>query len=176
MAAIAQYLDPEEREEWDGMLADALEKSGGQSDQTAIDFVESAIGQAERAGRLWPELLRRQWDREGMRVALVQYAKAQATVLVAHDGKLIGKTARRGVRVTAPSGRRVWQQTLFHQMTWPEFYQWRAINRNQIEALEINAGMAAKIADLHSQAPDSMGPQDACVALGTSLEEVLAAS
>lgn len=169
-----KYLSPEERDEYAQILDDALNGSR-QADMPAIDRMEQMLAQADRAGRAWPTLLYRYWQREGMRNALKAHAKAQSRALVAHDGRLISKDTRRGVLRETEDGRQAWQQVLFVDMTWDEFEQYRQRNADDIAALQINEVMAKKIAALYDLVPDSFGPGDACARLGTTLEDVLAA-
>lgn len=173
MSGFIKYLSPEERAEWVEMLDEALSISG-QADQAAIDAVEEALSQAERAGRTWPSFGQREWLREGVRVALRDRAKSRDRVLVSHGGALISKSARRGVTTTREDGSRSWQQTLFSEMTWEQFDDFRNGNLAQIRALTVNETIAAKLDALRILAPDSTGPQDACDRLGTTIDEVLA--
>lgn len=173
MPAHTKYMDPDERAEWAEMLDESLNGSR-QADQPAIDRLEAMLAQAERAGRVWPGVLQRQWLREGCRTALKDHAKAQARVEVAYNGRVVTKSARRGVRVIGPDGTHQWQQKLFASMTWDEFDESRKLNLEQIESLRINEVAAQRIAALRVLVPDSTGPQDAADRLGTSLEAVLA--
>lgn len=175
MPKYTQFMDPEERAEWALMLDESLNGSR-QADQAAIDRLEVAMESAAASGRLWPQIVERQWLREGMRLTLQAYTKEQDTVLVGWQGRQVSKSARRGVRVVdEQTGRTSWQQKLFEQMTWEQFDGWRENNQTQIESLQINEVMASKIAALRVLAPESTGPQDAAEQIGTTLEAVLSA-
>jgi hypothetical protein len=174
MSVPLKYLSPEERREWECGLDDALDESG-QADLASVDRLEGFIAEADRAGREWPDIIRRQWQREGMRLALKSRLKSRETVEVAYNGQVVTKPASRGVRVVLEDGAMVWQQRLFESMTWEELTQAQLLNREQINSLRINDAIAAKLIALQTLAPDSTGPKDACDQLGTTIDAVLAA-
>lgn len=174
MAVALKYLSPEERDEWAELL-DASLNGQRQADWQAVGRLEAALVQADQAGRAWPDLVRRQWAREGMRIALKERLRSAATVQVGYDGRIVTKPARRGVVVEREDGSSGWQQVLFEDMTWEELAQARDLNREQIRALTINDVVTSKLLALHALAPTSKGPRDACQQLGTSIEAVLSA-
>jgi hypothetical protein len=173
---ITQYMDKDERAAWHAMLDAALTASKMQADQAAIDHLAQSMATAEKSDPVpvWPAILRQRWTREGMRIELLARAKASAMVMVNHKGHLIGKTALRSAEVTAKDGTRQQKQFLWASMTWEQFDDWRARNRDADLALQINEAAAVKIAALRERAPKSKTPGDACKQLGTTIEEVLA--
>lgn len=173
MSVPLKYLSPEERDEWKAALNDALDKSG-QADLGAVDHLEEFVAQADRAGRNWPDVIRRHWHREGMRLALKVHLRSRRTVQVAYNGQIVSKPATRGVRVALEDGSLVWQQKLFESMTWEQLAQARSLNSEQIDSLTINEVLASKLSALKVLVPDSTGPKDACDQLGTTIEAVLA--
>lgn len=174
MALSLKYLSEEERTEWRDLLNHALNGSR-QANAAAIDRAVAAIQQADRAGRAWPDLLREQMVRDGLRSALKAFAKAESETTVNYNGTPLIKAARRGVRVTAADGSTSFVQKLLWDMTWQEIGAWSDSNEAQIRGLLSNRDMARKLEDLHRMVPRSTGPLDAAAQLGTTVEEVLAA-
>jgi hypothetical protein len=167
MTVSLKALSPEEREQW----ADILDAALGDSRRVTPEAVAEAA--EALAAAPWGGILQWQMVQDAVRVAMLAHAKAQARVMVAHNGRLVGKTSLRGVVTAAEDGRFEQQQMLWEEMTWPEFDTWRRMNAAQIEGLKINETAAAKLAALRDRAPGSTGPGDAAKQLGTTVAAVV---
>lgn len=174
MAMSLKYLSPDERDGWHELLNAALNGSR-QADTAAIDRAMAMLDQADRAGQPWPDLVREQIVRDGLRAALKAYAKAEAATVVVYNGSPIIRTARRGVRSRDAAGVVAYEQKLLWEMDWAEVGAWADANEAQIRGLLATRDMARKLKDLHRMAPRSTGPADAAAQLGTTVEKVLAA-
>jgi hypothetical protein len=167
MTVSLKALSPEERDQW----ADILDAALGDSRRVTPEAVAEAA--EALAAAPWGGILQWQMIQDAVRVALLAHAKAQARVMVGHNGRLVGKTSLRGVVTTTDDGRTEHQQVLWEEMTWAEFDRWRVMNAGQIEGLKINETAAAKLAALRDRAPGSTGPGDAAKQLGTTVAAVV---
>jgi len=166
-------LSIDERIEWQQLLSDAL-NGDRQATEMAVSRALHMMDQAERAGRQWPEEVRRQAVRASLKDSLKAQAKSEDSVLVDYHGRLVAKDRRRGVRTLVEGGKRVFQQRLIDEMTWDEFETWASMNNEQIEGLLVNREVANALAALHVKYPETETVSEALALDGISLDDLLA--
>ena len=99
-------------------------------------------------------------------------AKMRHGVVLSHKGQIIGTTTIRAIR-RVRVGADTFQQQLMAVITWDDFYSMleRAIReRNSADGRLVGL---YRIAGLHQQFPNSLGPNDAARQVGRTLEEVM---
>ena len=166
-------LSPDERAEWSALLSDALNGSRS-ADAAAVTRAEAALADAQRAGCDWPAIVTRQMVRAQLRLQLKGVAKSESMVSVSYNGRIVAKTARRGVRARDAAGVQYHQQKLIEDMTWDEFDEWAAMNDAQINGLLVNRHMAKLLMRLHQSHATAATVRDALKAADTTLDELLA--
>lgn len=171
-----KFLTAEEREEWESMLTDAVGSAddGAKVTRRAADALKKLLLDAEQAQKKWAGMVFDEATLRGLQGIARSYMKRQSTVMMSHDGEVIGKASRVGIRRKQDDGSQVWQQTLFVDMTWDELAQWLGHIESQVSALLIDKAMVKKIQALRERVPESKGPGDACKKLGTTIKAVLA--
>lgn len=121
----------------------------------------------------WPRVVLDDAQVDGLWKAFSKQLKAQDVVMVSHDGQIVGKTVRVGTRTRRTDGSEVWQQSLLHEKTWAQVEQWLEQIVAQLGAMLVNKSMADRLLALRDRFPESLGPADACTALGTTVDEYL---
>ena len=167
-------LSIEERDEFRSLMSEALDGSR-QPDISAVARAMDAMEAADRAGRAWPDEVRRQAIHQLLQSELKRIAKEESMVSVDYNGRFVQKTARRGVVKRQIDGTTYRQQSLWTDMTWEEFEGWSAMNDAQIDGLMVNRHAAAKLRTLHERFPESRTVGEALAAIGATLEEFLGA-
>ena len=167
-------LSIEERDEFRSLMSEALDGSR-QPDVSAVARAMDAMEAADRAGRAWPDEVRRQAIHQLLQSELKRIAKEESMVSVDYNGRFVQKTARRGVVKRRIDGTTHRQQSLWTDMTWEEFEGWSAMNDAQIDGLMVNRHAATKLRTLHERFPESRTVGEALAAIGATLEEFLGA-
>ena len=167
--STAESIPAEGRAAWHELLSAALNGSRDVND-AAVARAEVALTRYE-----YERAVVRSYTRAGLRRDLNNISKAESVALVAHNGSHVAKTTRLGTRRRRDDGTYESQQVLIHDMTWEELGNWLLMIETQIGALLVNQAMAKKLLILREEYPESIGPKDACVAKGTTIEEYLAA-
>ena len=163
----------DEREEIDTLLSEALNGSRS-TDAASIGRFLAAVAAAERAGRVWPQVLRDLALWEWTHTAQKSIAKRESVVFFDHAGRTVGKATRVGKRVRRDDGAQGFQQALIADMTWDELSAWGDLIRAQIDGLAPNLSIVQRLQGLHQRMPNTHGPGEACELLGTTVEEFLA--
>lgn len=169
------HLDEEEQEEYDALLADAIGdvKEGTKATRRlALRFHELLLD-AEQAGRRWAGRVLDEDAIAGHEKRLNKALDVVATTLVSHDGKLIGKSMRRGVRRRKSDGAIEATRMLFHEMSWDELRSWFEMIEQQIAGLLVNRTVANKLLSLEAKFPTTYGPAEAAARAGTTIEALL---
>jgi hypothetical protein len=169
-------MTDDERDEWEAMLAEAHgdPANGGKATKAMAARLADALRDAEQAGRRWAAHVLDDATADGLHGLLKKALKRQSVVLVSHDGRLVGKASRVGVRRAAADGTRQWQQALIHDLTWDELAEWLDGISDLISSLLVNRTMAERLLALRERHPDTVGPAEACARLGTTVTEFLA--
>ncbi len=170
-----KWMTADERAAWETMLAEAHgdPSNGGKTTKVMAARLHRMLLDAEQAHHQWAASVLEDATVDGLHTILKASLKRQSVVLVSHDGSLVGKATRVGVRRKRADGVKVWQQALFHDLTWVELSEWLDGIRTQVGALLVNVDMADRLFQLQELSPESTGPGDACKRLGTTVPEWL---
>lgn len=167
-------LSPEERNEWDTLLGDAL--NGSRTvDDAAVTRAESMLADAQQAHQPWASVIVRSLILRGLRAALNAKSKSESVALVSYNGTHVAKTTRLGTKRRRHDGSLESQQVLLHEMSWDELGAWLNMIKSQISSLLVNESMAQRLMPLRDRFPDTFGPREACDLLGMTVDEYLAA-
>jgi hypothetical protein len=167
---MKRFMNDADTTMMDRLLMLAMRSSDKPSVVTAERAVE-LIERAERYGVKWPRAARRHALRMMCFEKQKQKAKEESIVLVTHDGHVVAKATRVGHKARKPSGSLEWQQVLIHELSWSELREWVARIATQIDSLQANLSMAARLFEMREMVPDSAGPGDAALQLGTTVQE-----
>lgn len=169
-------MDEDERAEYEATMREAGgdPSNGGKNAAEAAARLHQLLLDAEQAQRRWASRVLDDDVLEGHVKRLKEWWKKQAVVLVSYKGSIIGKTTRVGARKRDEDGREMWQQTLFHSMTWNQVIDWLEMVERQLGGLLVNKAMGRRLLQLRDACPDSIGPADAAERLGVSVEDWLA--
>ncbi len=166
-----KYMTPEECDQYMAALATGLNGEGSPS-KDAIRRAIKEMDAAERREETWPEKFREEAVRRFWQTQLKALAKSNSTVLVAHNGALLTKPSRVGIKDDAGHD----QQVLFVAMTWDQIEA--NIRREDVaaESRNINAAIYRRLLKLRAQCPTATNVGEALTELGLTIDEYLGAS
>lgn len=162
---------PEERDEFDAIVAESVESSVNQAIRT--NYFLARIRDAEQAQRFFAADVLHDAERRGAASILKAALKANTTVLVSHEGKVLTKPRMIGTQRRDLDGRTYSEQTLFDYMTWDELVAKRREYLRQIDSYDANVATVDKLLALRDLAPEAINPISAVQMLGTTLERWL---
>lgn len=166
------YLAPDERAECVALMDEVLNGDRSSSPDKVKQFA-AGLNDAVQAQRPWAQIVLDRALHDGLHKRLVDFAKQESVVLVAHDGVVVAKATRVGRRRRDGAGRQYFQQSALEDFSWGELEEWLRMIQKNLFALLVNERMAQRLLDLRTLVPDSMGPGDACVRLGTTVNAYL---
>jgi hypothetical protein len=162
---------PEEREEYEALLAEIVEATKDTTDR--LDLFEHKLLDAVQAHRPWASEVERACRRFGMGKEIARF-EARNRALVSHDGRVLSLPAVQARKSVSASGEVSFQRELIQLWTWDE------ITAKRTEALKAQRTYSDKVAHydrllaLKVLAPDSTTPSDAADQLGLDIDEFLA--
>ena len=166
-------LNREDQTEVNNLLSEALNGSRTPNPASSRRFI-SAMNKAEMEGRAWPEQLRETILEQWAYVQQKTIAKRESALLISHNGRSVVKATRVGRRkVRADGSRGPLQQELLSEASWAEVDDFLKQITIQMDGLDANRTMVAKLKKLQSRFPDTYGPNAACVEAGTTFGEYL---
>ncbi len=170
-----KWMTEEELTEWEAMLTAAHgdPSDGGKATKLMAAKLHQLLLDAEQAGRRWAAHVVDDATVDGLHSLLKAALKRQSIVMVSHDGQVVGKATRIGVRRQVADGTEAWQQALIHDLTWDELAKWMRMISAQVSALLVNQSMAHRLLTLRKQYPDTAGPAEACERMGLTVAEFL---
>jgi hypothetical protein len=143
------------------------------SNPEKVKLLAKGLNDAVQAHRPWAQIVLDRALHEGLHKRLVDYAKVESVVLVSHDGEVVAKATRVGRRRRDDAGRQYFQQSALEDFSWAELEEWLRMIQKNLFALLVNERMAQRLLSLRALVPDSAGPGDACVRLGTTVNAYL---
>ncbi len=108
---------PEEREEFDDLLAEVVAVSRDTTDR--LDLAETLLDDAIQAHRPWASEVANSCRREGLGREIKRYQDRQR-VAVAYDGRVLSVPAVQARKVVATDGSVSYQRGLIELWTWDE--------------------------------------------------------
>lgn len=168
-----QAWDQQARHEYEAARREAWESSDRQGERT--DRFAEIIADAVQARRRWAMEVQAEAERVGYAANLKGWRKAQRTVAVSYKGEVITKPRTAGVRRSNDEGEQYATQTLFDLFTWDELAAKRKDYLQQVKTYSANVALIDRLLALRELAPSATNPGEAADALGTSLDEWLAA-
>ena len=161
---------PEERDEYDALLAEVVGATKVSADR--LDLFEHKLLDAIQAHRPWAREVERACTRAGLAKEVARF-QARDKALVAHDGRVLSVPAVQARRVTDAEGQAGYQRELI------ELWSWDAIAAKRLEALKAQRSYDDKIAHydrllaLRVLAPEAASPAEAAKAAGVQLDDFL---
>lgn len=168
------FLSSDERTERNALMDEVLNGDRATSPEKVKRFAKG-LNDAVQAQRPWAQIVLDRALYDGLHKRLVDYAKLESVVIVAHDGTMIAKATRVGRRKRDAAGRQYFQQAAMEDFSWAELEEWLRMIQKNLFGLLVSERMAERLLDLRKQVPDSVGPGDACLKLGTTVEDYLGA-
>lgn len=167
-------LSPEEREEYDSIMAEAgydesdQHRPSGEIGPRMRELLEQAVN----AGRLWAQYVADDDAEYGHLKRFKDWDKERRKQKVFIDGVIVPRAAVVGVR------RKVgdefeWVQSLWRELSWDEVEQKLKEAAIQQYSAKITATTARRLLSLRDRAPESVGPLEACQSLGIDFSEYL---
>jgi hypothetical protein len=158
---------PLETDECEAVYAEAWESSDRQSERT--DALMAKLNGAVQAQRSWAVEELDTLSRIGGASRLKSWMKAQASVMITHDGRIFAKPKTVGVTRLDDEGAPYSEQTLFDWMTVEEL---RAKAR---EAVKVARSWSASVEMFYQligmcEAAGANTPAEAAIKLGTTVE------
>lgn len=169
-------LSPEEREEYDVLLAEAgYDDTGERRPSNEIgERMHLLLEDADQAGRGWATAVIRGDAVDGHLMRFKRWDKARNRQKIFVGGVIVPRAAVVGVRKQRSDGSEYWQQGLWRELTWEEVEQKVTEARSQVRSGQITVATAQKLLKLRERAPNTIGPFAACVLLGLDFDEYLA--
>jgi len=156
-------------------LDEALDICGGKTGPDATDyFLAKLLGAALEGEDDWPARFTIDAEREKAQRMLKNRARQRSTVLVAHNGAILTKPARGGIRSHDGDAAAFFQQTLFVEMTWHQVLDWASMVEAMAEGVAVQVTIGRRLLQLLDAVPESEGPADAAAQLGTTVADWLA--
>lgn len=162
---------PEEREEFDALLADVVATSSDTTDR--LNLADKLLTDAIQAHRPWASEVATSCRREGMAREIKRHQDRQR-VAVAYNGRVLSVPAVQARKVVDTDGAVSYQRELIELWTWAELLDKRA------EAIRAQVTYSEKVAHydrllaLRELAPASDSPAEAAEHLGIDLDSWLA--
>lgn len=169
-------LSPEEREEYDDILAESGidEYEQRRESQEIGPRMHSLLEDAYRAGRPWAGYVIEDDAEAGHLVRFKQWDKARRRIRVVAGDVIVPRAAVVGVRRRREDGSTYYQQSFWQELSWAEVEQKLTESTAQMNSAKINAATARRLLALRELAPTSTGPTTACLLLGLDFEAYLA--
>lgn len=164
---------PDELVEFEALVIEALDEPVVAH---RIDRFLLGLDDAEQAQRFWAIDVAAGIRRDGIdRLLKNEQAQRKPRVPVTHDGQVIGRMPREvGKKVRDDDGKVEHHRGLFDFLTFAELRELlRDYSRNR-DALDVDIFAVRKLM-LQQRVPDAATPAEACDAIGTTVEEFLAA-
>ena len=162
----------EDRAEYDALVTDALrERSVPVWRDIFLDGLDGAL----QARRYWAKDVEHDMRETGAdRILKSEQEVRHPRVLVAHDGRVLGKAGRTAGRtVRKADGSAGHEQTLFDDLTFEQLRERLPWCAQQIGAYEREAHKILRLLVLETRAPGTTTPAEACVVLGIAIEQWL---
>lgn len=171
-------LSPEEREEYDALLAEAGFDDNKQVRETAEigGRMRRLLEDAEQAGKSWARWIIEDDQESGHADRFKKWRKARERVRVydPRSGTLTSRPAAQSVKHRRSDGHEAHQLTLWREMDWTQLQEMLESSYQRIRSDRINAATAQKLLSLRERAPGTSGPLEACELLGLDFDSYLA--
>lgn len=161
---------PEERAEYEAMLAKVVEETTSTSDR--LDLFQGLLADALQAHRYWANDILRSCARHGAASEIKRY-QDRARAQVASEGRVVSLPAYQGTKVRTPDGREMHQRDLIETWTWKQIAEKR---RESLKARKIYADKTMhcdELLVLRKLRPDAKSPTEAATMLGTTVDDFL---
>lgn len=161
---------PEEREQYDALLAEVVAGTTKTSDR--LNHFERLLNDAIQAHRPWARDVERSCIRNGLAKEIKNY-QDRNRAMVSHDGQVLNLPRVQGTVTRDEDG------AVYHQRELIELWSWQQIADKRVEALKGRRTYNQKIAHydrllaLRDMCPDSATPAEAAEQLGLNLDEFL---
>lgn len=165
------YLTPDERDEYNAMLADAAESS-----KFPKQRAEWLLHLLCRHGSEWASEMLRDLQIAGAQKELNSYERRTQRIAVAYNGRTVSKPRKAG----AP--RRKSDGSYENQRTLIDFYTWDQLERKAQECVAFGVSNAEnlhkfqRLLRLRDLVPTAANPYEACAELGITVEAWLSES
>jgi hypothetical protein len=170
-------LPPEDREEYDALMADAgltvegLMRPSGEIGPRMHRLLQAA----QVKGQIWAGWVLADDAENGHLAHWKQWNnrdKHQRVVTPAGD--IVKRRAVHGIKRRRNDGTTYYQQGFWREMDWEEVEYKLAEATSQARAADITAATARRLLDLRKRVPESKGPAAACLMLRLDLDAYLA--
>lgn len=172
-----EQLSPEERQEYDALLADAgLRGDGTRRESHEIGpRMHRLLQDALQAGRTWAGWTLADDAEAGHLARFKSWDKTRNRVRVFVGGnRIVPRSAVVGVLRRRDDGSMGHQQALYDELTWAELEQHLSLAQAQMSSARITVATAQRLLALREHAPTAIGPAQACVLLGLDMKAYLA--
>lgn len=168
-------LSPEERDEYDAIMAEAgydddgQRRPSGEIGPRMRELLEDAL----QAGRPWAQYILDDDTEYGHLTRFKRWDKDRNQQKVFVGDTVVQRAAVVGVKRKLDGDTREWQQSLWRELTWDEIEQKLKEGVMQQYSGKITATTARRLLSLRERVPESVGPEDACLELGLDFDEYL---
>lgn len=172
-----EYLSPDERAEYDALLADAgLDDNGQPHPSKEIGpRVHQRLLALAQTGSTWAKWILLDDAEAGHLKRFNDWLKARNKQrVITESGDVVPKPAVVGVRRRHDDGTTFYQQSFWRDVTWAEVEQKLAEATATINAARITSYQARRLLRLRDRVPESTGPAAACLLLGIEVTAYIA--
>jgi hypothetical protein len=171
MAINRSSWSPEERDEFDALLARVISSSTNTTDR--LDLMEQLMGDAIQAQRYWASDVDRAARRYGYASEIKKYQDRNRVLVASGTDRVLSLPRIQGTIARNEEGDAYHQRELIELWTWEQILEKRA---EAIRARRLHADKVAhydRLLALRDQCPDSTSPADAARQLGINLDSWL---
>lgn len=169
-----KFITEDEREDYLSLVDEACGDDPRPNTTEAAPRLRDLLLAAEQAGRPWASLVLDDAQLAGLVTQCRDRLQRRERAIVAFDGEMISKPARRSVRARRDTGETFSQQTLFRDATRQEISEMLEREQRQVRASQVTITLLRKLLELLDAVAGANTPGDAAKKLGVSVEEWLA--